>query len=156
MLRKHNSLEKFFPDNRRSLEIISKANSISGGFTSWDTTKSCNRVSVAGGHNVWFGGWNIACGICCPGRTKSQKRKWDPFSQSVLMYRCLQTLMCISAREEKNSSFASIFRTTLDAWAQPNVYERKQSYGYSELHSTLECMGKDPWSSGAVFWHKNW
>lgn len=99
--------------------------------------------------NVWSNGWNIACGNCCPCKTKTAKQKWDPFSQRVLLqtgaYKCWSLFQ---QGKKKNRSFLSILRTTLHAWALPNLYEAE----HCGFHSTLE-WGRSKW---AVLWHKYW
>lgn len=55
-----------------------------------------------------------------PAEQRAKKKMRPIFSVSALTCRCLQTLIFISAREEKNRSFLSILRITPHAWALPN------------------------------------
>lgn len=150
MLRKHNSLEEFFPDNGRSLEIVLRANSISGGFAFWNTTKGCK--------------WSFYClwvmfdpvdemlpvVTVAPAERWARKKMRPIFSVSTRTYRCLQTLIFISAREEQTRSFLSILRITLRAWALPNLREKQSTVG--TVSFTALWRGEDP--VRAVLWHK--
>lgn len=60
-----------------------------------------------------------------PAEQRAKKKMRPIFSVSALTDRCLQTLIFISAREEKDGSFLSILRITLHTQVLPNIFRSR-------------------------------
>lgn len=152
MLRKHYSLEKFFPDNSCSFEIVSQANSISGGFNILKHHQGLQWTFSAAG------GWCLI--QCClrwllPQPNKKPQRKRETHFLCECSYR--QVFVNVSAREEKKPELLQYFRNCAACLNTAKPFRKRSVVG--TIRSIAAHSGEDPagqppgTNTGKVIWN---